>query len=104
MTMRSVMPFSHSVRSALATAFLFLGLGLAQFAPADAAEIQRVVSPKGIEAWLVQDDSLPLMAMSFAFVGGGAQDPADKPGVANMLSGLLDEGAGDIDSEAFQAA
>src|SRR6185295_11000345 len=55
-------------------------------------------------AWLVQDDSVPLMAMSFAFVGGGAQDPADKPGVANMLSGLLDEGAGDIDSEAFQAA
>ena len=42
--------------------------------------------------------------MSFAFVGGASQDPADKPGVANMLSGLLDEGAGDLDSQAFQAA
>ena len=41
--------------------------------------------------------------MSFAFEGGAAQDPADKPGVANMLSGLLDEGAGDLDSQAFQA-
>ncbi len=41
--------------------------------------------------------------MSFAFEGGAAQDPADKPGVANMLSGLLDEGAGTLDSQAFQA-
>ena len=70
---------------------------------AEAIDIQKVVSPHGITAWLVEDDSVPLISMSFAFAGGAAQDPADKPGVANMLSGLLDEGAGDLDSEAFQA-
>lgn len=69
-----------------------------------AVDIQRVVSPSGIEAWLVEEDTVPLIAMSFAFVGGAAQDPAERPGVANMLSGLLDEGAGDLDSAAFQAA
>ena len=70
---------------------------------AEAIDIQRVVSPHGITAWLVEDESIPLISMSFAFEGGAAQDPADKPGVANMLSGLLDEGAGDLDSQAFQA-
>ena len=86
-----------------------LGLGLL-FAPllaagsAGAMDIQRVVSPKGIEAWLVQEDTVPLVAMEFAFVGGASQDPAGKAGVANLMSGLLDEGAGDLDSEAFQSA
>ena len=70
---------------------------------ADAIDIQRVVSPHGITAWLVEDQTIPLISMSFAFEGGASQDPADKPGVANMLSGLLDEGAGDLDSQAFQA-
>ena len=83
---------------------LFLRRPFVGFDCARAAEIQRVVSPKGIEAWLVAGDFVPLIAMAFAFVGGASQDPAGKPGVANMLSGLLDEGAGDIDSQAFQAA
>ena len=69
-----------------------------------ATKIQNVVSPGGIEAWLVEDYAVPIVAMNFAFDGGAAQDPEQKPGVANMLSGLLDEGAGDLDSEAFQSA
>ncbi len=82
------------------------GLALAAIvwsADAEAIDIQKVVSPGGITAWLVEDQTIPLVSMSFAFEGGAAQDPADKPGVANMLSGLLDEGAGDLDSQAFQA-
>ena len=71
---------------------------------ARAVEIERVVSPLGIEAWLVEEDTVPLIALSFAFVGGASQDPSGRPGVANMLSGLLDEGAGDLDSKAFQTA
>lgn len=71
---------------------------------AQAVEVQKVVSARGIEAWLVEEDTVPLIAMSFAFVGGAAQDPAHLPGVANMLSGLLDEGAGDLDSAVFQHA
>ena len=94
----------QAVRVTLAAiGFVTLAIGPLTVA-ARAVEIERVVSPLGIEAWLVEDDTVPLVAMSFAFIGGAAQDPAERPGVANMLSGLLDEGAGDLDSKAFQAA
>ena len=64
--------------------------------------IERVVSPGGIEAWVVRDRTVPLIAVEFAFRGGADQDPDDKPGVANLAAGLLDEGAGDLDAKAFQ--
>jgi zinc protease len=66
-----------------------------------AAKIRHLVSPGGIEAWFVQDATVPLIAMEYAFAGGGVQDPADKPGVANMVADLLDEGSGDLDSKTF---
>jgi zinc protease len=70
--------------------------------PAAAVQIQRVMAD-GIEAWLVEDHSNPIIALGFAFSSGGAAyDPADKPGVARMVSALLDEGAGDLDSQAYQ--
>lgn len=70
--------------------------------PASAAtKIQRLVSPGGIEAWFVQDATVPLVAMEYAFAGGSTQDSADKPGVGNMTAETLDEGAGDLDSKTF---
>ena len=68
-----------------------------------AAAVERVVSPGGIEAWLIEDHSNPLISLSIGFHGGSALDPADKLGLANLASGLLDEGAGDLDSKTFQA-
>lgn len=70
--------------------------------PARATTIERVVSPGGIEAWLVHETSQPLVAINFAFLGGASQDPGDKPGVANMAASLLDNGAGELDAKAFQ--
>src|SRR6266581_5965294 len=66
-----------------------------------AAKIQHLTSPGGIEAWFVQDATVPLIAMEFAFGGGASQDPADKPGVGNMVASLIDEGSGDLDSKTF---
>lgn len=70
--------------------------------PARAAEIQRVISPGGIEAWLIADDAVPILSLSFGFRGGTALDPAGKEGLASLASSMLDEGAGDFDSAAFQ--
>lgn len=71
-------------------------------APASqASRIERVVSPGGIEAWLVRQTHLPVLAVSFAFRGGSAQDLPGREGTANLMAALLDEGAGDFDSEAF---
>lgn len=71
-------------------------------APAKATEIQRVVSAGGVEAWLVEEHTIPLISVDFAFRAGAAADPQDRLGVANLLSTLLDEGAGDMDAQAFQ--
>ena len=70
--------------------------------PVDAMDIKRVTSPAGIEAWLVESHANPLIAMRFAFRGGASQDPANKQGLAYFVSGMIDEGAGDLESVAFQ--
>jgi zinc protease len=69
---------------------------------ATANRIQRVVSKAGVEAWLVEEYAVPLIAVEFAFDGGTAQDGAGKAGLAALMAGLLDEGAGPYDSVAFQ--
>ena len=74
-------------------------LGVA--APADAARIQRVVSPGGITAWLIESHTLPLIRMSIAFTGGSSQDPTDKPGVANFAEWMLNEGVGEMNTAQF---
>jgi len=66
-----------------------------------AARIQHLVSPGGIEAWFVQDATVPLIAMEFAIAGGAAQDPDGKAGTANMVADLIDEGSADMDSRTF---
>jgi zinc protease len=70
-------------------------------APAFATTIERVISPGGIEAWLVHEPAVPLIAVEFAFVGGAVQDPAGKAGTANLVAALLDEGVGEFDSKTF---
>jgi zinc protease len=61
-----------------------------------------VVSPGGIEAWLIEDHRIPLMALDVTFRGGAALDPQGKDGLAVFTASLLDEGAGDLNSQAFQ--
>ena len=64
--------------------------------------VKALTSAGGVEVWHVESDVVPLIAVSFIFEGGSAHDPQDKPGVAQMLARLLDEGAGEYDSDAFQ--
>ena len=88
----------------LVLAWSVLIAALAFSGPARAFEIKSVTSPGGVTAWLVEDRTVPLVAMSFSFRGGAAGDPEGKEGLSHFLSGMLDEGAGDLDSAAFQAA
>ncbi len=86
---------------ALVLAFLF-GMSATYATSASAMKIQTVKSPGGIEAWLVEEHSVPLMAMRFAFEGGNSQDQTGKEGVANFLTAMMDEGAGDLTAIQFQ--
>ena len=72
----------------IAAALLAAATSLATFATpaAAAAKVQRVVSPGGIEAWFVQDATVPLVAMEYAFAGGSSQDPAGKPGTGSFTA------------------
>jgi len=72
-------------------------------AVANAVDIQTVTSSKGVKALLVEDYTVPLVALSFSFKGGTTQDTPGKEGTANLLTTMLDEGAGDIKSQEFQA-
>jgi len=69
-----------------------------------AASVQCVTADCGAQAWLVEDYAVPIVALDVALTGGSSQDAADKTGTAVLLAGLLDEGAGDLDAEAFQQA
>src|SRR5439155_18160829 len=86
----------HMHRSVLALLLLLWAPG------AGAMTIERVTSPGGIEAWLVEDHTLPVVAIRFAFPGGAALDPSGKGGLAAMAAALLDEGAGPYDTAAFK--
>ncbi|MEP0519919.1 MAG: pitrilysin family protein [Hyphomicrobiales bacterium] len=90
------------IRSLLVGAFTLLAASFL-VRPSIAVEVQEVTTPKGLSYWLVEDNTVPLVTVSFSFTGGSILDPAGKEGLAELLSVTLDEGAADLDSQAFQA-
>ena len=84
------------------TAAALAAFALLSLAPAASAmTIEKIISPSGIEAWLVREPAVPLVALNYAFHGGSTQDEADKAGTANLAADLLDEGAGPLDGKTF---
>src|SRR5271154_1208893 len=69
-----------------------------------AVNVDVVTSPRGLKFWLVPSHAVPLVSLEFAMRGGSAQDPAEKAGLGALMSAVLDEGAGDLDSQAFHRA
>ena len=55
---------------------------------------QRFVLSNGLTIVLVPRKDVPLIAFSGFVRGGALADPAGKPGVASLVAGLLDRGAG----------
>ncbi len=91
------------LRRGASAALVLLSLCATPFVTAaQAMKIKDLTTPGGIKAWLVEEHTVPLMAMRFAFKGGSAQDPVGKEGIAHFLTGMMDEGAGDLDAQTFQ--
>jgi zinc protease len=97
-------PLAMRAENTLATFMLaFFFVTFPALGPAHSAvEIQEVRSEGGITAWLVEDYTVPIVAMKFIFEGGSTQDPEGKEGLANLMTGLFDEGAGELDADTFQ--
>ena len=68
-----------------------------------AIEIKEVTSPGGIEAWMVEEPSIPFAALEIRIRGGASLDAPGKRGAVNLMMALIEEGAGDMDARAFQA-
>ena len=64
--------------------------------------IEEIRTPGGVTAWFKHEPSIPVISVSALWRGGAAADPVELQGISNLVSGLLDEGAGDMDSLAFQ--
>ena len=65
-------------------------------------KIAQVTTPLGLEAWLVEDRSTPVVSLSFSFAGGSARDPEADKGLTNITATLLTDGAGSLDAQAFK--
>ncbi|WP_341232553.1 pitrilysin family protein [uncultured Sulfitobacter sp.] len=66
--------------------------------------IQQVTSPGGLKAWLVEEPSIPFVALDISFRGGASLEVADKRGAINLMTALLEEGAGSMDAREFARA
>ncbi|SLN63044.1 Peptidase M16 inactive domain protein [Roseovarius albus] len=84
------------IRFALAFVAVFAAI------PARAdVDIQELTSTGGIDAWLVESHEIPFVALELRFRGGASLDTSGKRGATNLMGALLEEGAGDLDSQAF---
>jgi zinc protease len=83
--------------------WLTVAIGLVLAASrAHAVEVKEVTTPLGITAWLVEDKSTPVVALSFSFAGGSARDGETRKGVTSLAATLLTDGAGPLDAQAFK--
>lgn len=83
--------------------FLFiLCLSLVVVDQASALKIHEITTPKGIKVWFVEEKSLPIISMAFAFEGGSANVPSGQEGVASFATEVIFEGAGDLSAHDFK--
>jgi zinc protease len=85
------------------TVALMAGLVWAGAAQA-AVEIQTVTSPGGIKAWLVESHDIPFTSLHIRFMGGTSLDEPGKRGAVSLMTYTLEEGAADMDAQAFANA
>ncbi|MBL8551960.1 MAG: insulinase family protein [Hyphomonadaceae bacterium] len=65
-------------------------------------DVRRVVSPGGVEAWLVSDATVPIIVLRAYWKGGSAAEPQNLTGVTGIMSDMLTEGSGDLDANAWK--
>ncbi|MFL5334728.1 MAG: M16 family metallopeptidase [Geminicoccaceae bacterium] len=71
-------------------------------AAANSARVEAVVARCGVRAYLLREPTVPFLSLTLHIAGGAAADPPDHLGLAYLAAGLLDEGAGPYDSQAFR--
>jgi len=67
-------------------------------------DVKEITTPGGLDAWLVEEHNIPFVSLELRFRGGASLDAPGKRGATNLMVGLLEEGAGDMDARAFTRA
>lgn len=102
------MKLLRAIAAALTLLALTPAAGLVAAAPAaaqqaqDGVPVQEVISPGGVRAWLVSDDTVPMLVLNAYWQGGSAAEEARLTGLTGVLTDMMGEGAGDLDSTAFK--
>lgn len=86
------------------TCAFLLALALPVLPAWAATDIQEIESPGGITAWLVPSPDIPFTALEIRFRGGTSLDAPDARGAVNLMTALIEEGAADLDAQAFAEA
>ena len=73
-------------------------------APAQFPPFQEAVLPNGMRLLVVENRKQPIIAVSLSFAAGAVTEPAAKAGLAGMVAGLLNKGAGARNAEQFADA
>ncbi|MBL8307739.1 MAG: insulinase family protein [Rubrivivax sp.] len=73
--------------------------------PLPAPKIERQTLPNGLQVWVLPRQGLPRVDLVLAVKGAGyTADPADRPGLASLLAGLMTEGTKQRDAKALAEA
>ena len=93
---------THFMKLSLAGLLLFLLLIMAQRVNA-APKIENWVTDSGLQVYYVHVPELPMLDARLTFAAGSAHD-GDKPGLANMTTGMLDKGAAGLNADQIAEA
>ncbi|MEM9844127.1 MAG: insulinase family protein, partial [Pseudomonadota bacterium] len=78
----------------LAAGFLSL---VAMTDPARAGvDVKEIETTGGLSVWMVEDHTIPFVALELRFRGGTSLDAPGKRGEVNLMTALLEEGAGEL--------
>ena len=65
------------------------------------ATIQQFTTPGGVSVWLVEEPSIPILSLRMAWQAGETNDPEGLEGLTNAMVYHMNEGAGELDAQAF---
>ena len=65
------------------------------------ATIQQFTTPGGVSVWLVEEPSIPILSLRMAWTAGETNDPVGVEGLTNAMVYHMNEGAGELDAQAF---
>lgn len=65
------------------------------------ATIQQFTTPGGVSVWLVEEPSIPILSLRMAWEQGTSSDPDGLEGLTDSVTYMMNEGAGELDSQGF---